>query len=251
MILINDDVHRRREHMIKYHVKITDIIDEAYDTKTYLLEKPDNLTWVEGAHTHIGLLGFDEGEKPNKALVRHMSINTLPEDNKIGFTTRMIRPLSEFKEKLSNLHIGDEIILFKIGSRMYLRRENRPIVLVSMGVGLATMRPLIHSYIKDNTDIPKIININVDSSKDYIYKTELDSLVNSYYQNNWVATRNDFYETLNQTSEDSNAIYYVVGSDDFIIDVIKFLRNKMVHDDSIIIDKKDELLENYFASQLK
>ena len=131
---------------------------------------------------------------------------------------------------------------------MYLRRENRPIVLVSMGVGLATMRPLIHSYIKDNTDIPKIININVDSSKDYIYKAELDHLVNSYYQNYWIATRNDFYETLNQTSEDSNAIYYVVGSDDFIIDVIKFLRNKMVHDDSIIIDKKDELLAKYFAS---
>ena len=102
--------------MVKHRVKILDIIDEAQGTKTYLLEKPEDFTWDEGAHTHIGLLGFDKGERPNKEWVRHMSIMTLPEENSIGFTTRITYPMSEFKEKLSKLQIGDEIILFKIGS---------------------------------------------------------------------------------------------------------------------------------------
>ena len=238
----------RRDPMVKYRVKITDIIEEAHGTKTYILEKPEDFTWVEGSHTHIGMVGYDEGEKPNKAWVRHMSIMTLPEENKIGFTTRILSPYSEFKEKLSKLHIGDEIILFKIGSRMNLRRENRPIVLISMGVGIATMRPLIHSYIKEQTGIPNIININVDSSNEFIYKAELDNLTNMHYQNYWLGSRKEFYETLDTVSEQSDAIYYIVGSDGFIKDVIKLLKNKMVSENSILIDKKEEILGNYFVN---
>lgn len=233
--------------MVKYRVKLIDIIEEAYGTKTFLLEKPEDFTWQEGAHTHIGMLGFDEGEKPNKDWVRHMSIMTLPEDNKIGFTTRILSPFSEFKEKLSKLQIGDEIILFKIDSKMYLRRVNRPIVLISMGAGIATMRPLILTYIKDAMGIPEIININVDSSKDFIYKDELDQLANSQYQNYWTGSRQEFYETLDSVSEKSDAIYYIVGSDGFLKDVIKYLQNKMINKDSILIDKKEELLANYFC----
>lgn len=74
---------------MKNKVKIIDIINEGKDVKTYLLEKPDDITWEEGSHFHIAMLGFDEGDKPNKSLVRHMSIMTLPEENKLGFTTRI------------------------------------------------------------------------------------------------------------------------------------------------------------------
>ncbi len=232
--------------MVKYKLKITDIIEEAPGTKTYLLEKPADFTWIEGAHTHIALPGFDEGEMPNKNMVRHMSIITLPQENKIGFTTRILVAPSEFKEKLSKLCPGDELILFKIGSRMSLRREGRPIVLLSMGVGIATMRPLIHGFVQDKTGIPGLTNINVNSSKAFIYKTELERLDNSCYQNHWLNSRSKFYEELDRVSEQSDAIYYIVGSDEFIKEVIKFLRSKKIEDSSILIDKKEEQLANYY-----
>lgn len=234
--------------MVKYRVKITDIREEAQGVKTFLLEKPEDFTWIEGAHTHIGLLGFDDGEKPNKNLVRHMSIMTLPEENILGFTTRITSNPSEFKEKLSKLQVGDEIILFKIGSRMFLRREDRPVVLVSMGVGIATMRPLIYGFIKDKTGISNIININVDSSKDFVYRKELDQLVCIDYKNYWLGSRKEFYERLDQVSKNSNAIYYVVGGDTFIIDVIKFLKNNGMKEHSILIDKKEELIASILSN---
>lgn len=232
--------------MVKYRVKITDIIEEAQDTKTYLLEMPEDFTWIEGAHTHIGLPGFDVGDNPDKELVRHMSIVTLPEDNKIGFTTRIIEPYSIFKEKLSKLMVGDEIILFKIGSRMYLRRENHPIVLLSMGVGIATMRPLIYGFLKDKTAIPNMISINVNSSKEFIYQKEIDNLIGSDYQNHWLNKRDAFYELLDKVSEQSDAIYYVVGSDPFIKEVIQCLKHKTIEERNILIDKKEEMLASYF-----
>ncbi len=233
--------------MVKYKVKITDIIEEAHGTKTFILDKPEDFTWLEGAHTHIGMLGFDEGEIPNKAWVRHMSIITLPEDNKIGFTTRVYPPFSEFKDKLSVLQAGDEVVLFKIGSRMYLRREEKTVVLVSMGVGIATMRPLIKSFIKDQTGIRELISLNIDSSGDFIYKAELEQLHNPKLKKYFAENRNEFYGILNVISENKDAYYYLVGSDNFLRDIIKYLKNKNIPEKSILLDKKEELLADYFS----
>lgn len=230
---------------MKHKVKILDIIDEVKGTKTYILEKPENYTWIEGSHTHIGLVGFDEGEKPNKNLVRHMSIMTLPTEEKIGFTTRVQDNPSEFKYKLSQLNIGDEVVVFKLGSRMELRRCNRPIVLLSMGVGIATMRPLILAFINDSSNIPNLFNVNVDASGD-IYKSELDKYENENYKNYWLDSRNEFYETLNQLTETQNAIYYIVGADLFIKDIIQKLRVRNVNDTDIILDKKPDIIDTYF-----
>ncbi len=233
--------------MDKYRVKIIDMKEEAPGIKTLFLEQPSDVNWLEGAHMHIGLSGFDEGELPNKNWVHHLSIMTLQEDHKIGFTTKIQPPFSEFKEKLADLHIGDEVILFKIGSRMFLRRENKPIILVSMGVGIATMRPLVLRFLKDKARIPQLININVNSTKDYVYQKELDPLQNSIYKNYWIDSRSKFYETLDAISDQKDAIYYVVGSDEFVKDMIRFLKNKRIKEEQILIDKKEEMKASYFG----
>ncbi len=233
-------------NMEKYKVKITDIRKEAEGIWTFELEKPDHLVWEEGAHTHIGLAGFDEGEVPNKSLVRHMSIMTLADEGRVGFTTRVPSSSSEFKEKASKLKIGDEVTLFKVGSRMRLRRENRPIILLSMGVGIATMRPVILAYSKDKSGIPSLINVTVQSSGEFIFKNELDQLVIENYKNYWLGSRVEFYKTLEELSVTKDALYYIVGSDEFIKDIIQQLRSKNVKDKDIILDKKEEKLPLYF-----
>lgn len=234
--------------MIKYKLKIIDIINEAKGTKTYYFEKPKDLTWEAGSHTHIGIIGFDEGEKPNKSLVRHMSIMTLPTENKVGFTTRVPRSCSEFKTKLLNLNVNDEIVMFKLESKLTLRRLNRPIVLLSMGVGIAAMRPIILSFIEDNSNIPYLVNVNVDSSNDFIFKNELDNLSNETYKNYWLNSRKSFYENLEQLSQLQNPIYYIVGSYDFLKDTIQSLKTKNVNISDIVIDQKDEVLNQLFGA---
>jgi ferredoxin--NADP+ reductase len=72
-----------------YWTKINKIINETSEIKTYLLDRPEGFTWEEDSHTHMGLKGFNEGEKPNKSLVRHMSISTVPNENIIRITTRI------------------------------------------------------------------------------------------------------------------------------------------------------------------
>lgn len=232
--------------MIKYKLKIIDIVDEGNESKTYLFEKPDDFSWEEGSHAHIGLSGFDLEEKPNKNWVRHMSIMTLPDEGKIGFTTRAKRNPSEFKRKLFSSGIGDDITFFKLGSRMGLRRSDKPIVLLSMGVGIATMRPLIRAYKKDNSSIPSLISLNIDSSSDFVYRKELDQLTDESYKNYWMKSRENYYETLQQLVNSDNAIYYIVGSDMFITENIRCLKSANVDRNNIVIDKKEEMQSMYF-----
>lgn len=232
--------------MIKYKLKIIDIIDEGNESKTYLFEKPEDFSWEEGSHAHIGLSGFDQGEKPNKNWVRHMSIMTLPDEGKIGFTTRAKHNPSEFKRRLFSSGIGDDITFFKLGSRMGLRRSEKTIVLLSMGVGIATMRPLIKAYLHEKSNIPRVISLNIDSSSEFMYQKELDQLTDDNYKNYWIKSRTNYYETLQQLANSENAIYYIVGSDMFIQENIRCLKSANVDKESIVIDKKEEMQSMFF-----
>lgn len=234
--------------MEKYRLKIVDIVEEAIGTKSYYFDKPIDVTWLEGAHVHIGHVGFDEGELPNKALVRHMSITTLPSENKLGITTKVPGSNSQFKLRLSELKIGDEAIFFKFGSRMYLRRVNRPLILLSMGVGMATLRPVLLTFQKDSSNITSIANVNVNSTGEFLFRDELDLCSSDTCINYWLRSRHDFIDQLSELSDKDDAMYYIVGSDDFMKDNIKFLSNRGVRNEDILLDRKEEKLKDYFIN---
>lgn len=233
--------------MNKYRVKVRDIVEEATDTKTYILDKPEELVWNEGTHIHIGIKGFDEVDPPIKSWVRHMSISTLPTENCIGITTRVPGSESEFKQKLNQLLVGDEVILFKMGSRMELRREQRPIVLLSMGVGIATFRPLIQTFISKGDGIVSLTHINVQSGSTPVYFNQFQKVNHEHLTLLWAKDRTEFYQMIKQTFElNTNAYYYIVGSDSFLQNVIQFLKENRIAMDDIVLDKKAfELLRFY------
>lgn len=231
--------------MIKHRLKIIDIVNEGNDTKTFYLEKPNDFNWEEGSHTHIALNNYEVEEVVNKSLVRHMSIMTLAQENKIGFTTRFPLQKSEYKTLLSDYQIGDEINLFKIGSRMKLKRENKRIVLLSMGVGIATMRPLILAYHQDQTGIPELVHINVDSSTS-IYKNEIESCLSDQFINYWTNSRVEYFQKLTEIINQTNTLYYIVGSDTFLRTNIQKLKSTGVNVEDIVIDKKDGMLNLYY-----
>lgn len=230
--------------MVKHTLKIVEIVDEGIDTKTFYLEKPEDFNWEEGSHTHIALNGYDSNEVPNKSLVRHMSIMTLAQENRIGFTTRFPSQKSEYKTLLSNYRVGDVISIFKLGSRMSLRRENRPIILLSMGVGIATMRPLILSYIQNKQGIRGLTHINVDPHPT-IYRNDIESIQDETFVNIWTKTRVEYYQKLTELIK-KDSIYYIVGSDTFLRSNIQKLKSIGVKIEDIMIDKKEGILRLYY-----
>lgn len=229
-----------------YWTKINKIIDEKPEVKTFLLDLPEGFTWEEGAHTHLALEGFNAGEQPNKSLVRHMSISTLPNEKTVGITTRIKELCSEFKSILRNLEVGDKVALFKIHSNVPLKRQNRNIYLLSSGVGLATFRPLVLSYLERPDNISRIHSLSIDSTKDYLFTDIFESAPVKNFTSQYVDNRKDYYEEVKKLAADRDGLFYVVGSDEFIMQNIDTLREQGIKPEQIVLDKRERQLPNFF-----
>lgn len=222
-----------------FWTKITDIIDETPEIKTYILDRPEDFTWEEGSFTHMGLEGFNAGDKPNRGLVRHMSICTLPHEDSIGITTRIKEKCSEYKSVLRDLEIGNEVAIFRTRCNVPLKREGKNIYLLSSGVGLATFRPLVLSYFEHNDNINHLHSLNIDSSKDFLFPNIFKSAPDKKFTSQFVDNRKDYYEEVKNLAADKEGYFYIVGSDEFLVQNIEVLREKGINPEQIMLDKRE------------
>ncbi len=220
-------------------------IKEAKDTFTFKFEIPNNLSWSEGSHFHIAFMDFIKDSKPNKDLVRSFSIMSLKKENCIAFTTRIKKSCSAYKQRLNNLQIGDEMFIFKIGNNIEIKNGDKPIIFLSMGVGVATFRPIIKNYLESPTGDYNITHINIDSSKDFIFKKELQSSSEKKFSNIYVESRKQLYQEIDNCLKNRGSQYYIVGSDDFIKNLISYLIYNSVKKDNIFLDKKMDLKKTF------
>ena len=235
--------------MDKYQVKILDKKEEYKNVFTYTLEKPDELMWDEGSSFHLALPGYDTGSEINKKLVHHLSINTLTNEGNIRFTTKIPIRKSVFKKALSNLNVGDEVTIFKIKSHMALRREDKPIVLLSQGLAMSTMRPLIKKFEIDNSNIPELISINVNKKDNHLYEKDFECVDGSCFIKYWLESRNEYLEKLVEIAKEKlDAYFYVVGSEIFVLDSLYTLRENGIANEQIIIDKDLEKRDIVFET---
>lgn len=234
-----------------YWTKVTEIIQESSNIFTFMLETPEDFTWEEGSFTHFALEGFNSGEKPNRGLVRHMSISTLPSEGKIGITTRIKEDASEFKQTLKNVKIGDSVALFKTFCNVPLKRENKNVYLLSQGVGLATFRPLVLQYLDDPSGIKHIHSLNIDSSNEFLFTDIFTKYDDKNITTEFLNNRADYYHKVESLAHDNDAYYYIVGSDEFIKQNVDILLNKNVKESHIFLDKRADELPQFFPSLQK
>lgn len=230
-----------------YWTKINKIIEETSEVKTYLLDCPEDFTWEEGSHVHFALKGFNDEDKPNRNLIRHMSISTLPSENAIGITTRIREQCSEFKSILRNLEIGNEVAIFKTHSNVPLIREDKNIYLLSSGVGLATFRSIALEYFQRTDKVNQMHSLNVDSSKDFLFPNVFESTPDKKFISQFVDNRKDYYESLKNLAADKDGLFYVIGSDKFLVENIKVLSDHGVNPEQIILDKHEQQLPDFLS----
>lgn len=230
-----------------YWTKINKIVEETPEVKTYQLELPKDFTWEEGSHTHFALKGFNAGEKPNRSLIRHMSISSLPHENTIGITTRIREQCSEFKSILRDLEVGNEVAIFKTHSNLPLKREGKNVYLLSSGVGLATFRPIVLEFFERADNVNHIHSLNIDSSKAFLFTDIFTSAPDKKFKAHFTDNRKDYYEEVKNLAADKDGLFYIVGSDDFIQQNIEVLREQGIKPEQIMLDKREQELPKFLS----
>lgn len=245
-----------------FRLPIARLVDEAPGVRTFLFDVPAGLTWEPGAHLHVGLPGFDADGERHPELVRHMSVCTLPEEGALGFTTRLNSSDSQFKRTLGPMGVGDSVALFKFGSILGLPDDGRPVVLLSQGVGIASMRPLLLSYAHrkaagELAATPSLTSITVDAGERAIYGEELAGLSAEGLVQRRVTGRAEFAEAvrelgglgeLGELGDPAGSLFEVVGSDGFLASTISLLRGLGVADGSIVLDKMEAKRAPFFEA---
>lgn len=218
--------------------KLINIKKEAEDTYTYKFDIPAGTSWDAGTNAHLVANGTPNDFTPSQEHTRHLSISSLPHEGYMGFTTRVREGSSTFKRNLKVCQIGDQLQIYGLKNRLPLSRKNKPVVLISMGVGMATMRPMILEYAKNQDQIDRLISINIDKEKTMIYKNELEYLKIPRFYNHYVSQREELYAKINRTFQFSDAEYHIVGSDDFLNSIASFLIKNNIDLKNIKLDKK-------------
>lgn len=215
-------------------LNVEKVHDETY---TFEFKSPEPLEWQEGDSSKIYLTvaGNEQGKK--------FSFASLPYENVVRFTTRIRKEMSEYKEALTKIDVGEHLEISLPSGHFKLRRENRPVVLLSNGVGIAALRTFVKAYELDRSDIPFMIQINVDA-KSAIYADEFSEIEKNIktFKSFYTQHRKAFYERLDFEVQnilktyDSEPLYYVVGSDAFVSDTILHLSAVGVTPEDIVTD---------------
>jgi len=212
-----------------------------HDEFTYSLEfKSEELkVWQEGHHSMM-IINVDD-----TLVGKKFSYVSLPEEGVIRFTTRITEECSEYKNAILNLVKGEFVKISEPSGDFGLRRENRPILLLSNGVGIAGVKTLVQQYMNDQSQIPEILLLNVDDRSN-IYKDEFDDFHAKVVQFKpyYLTHRSSYYSMLNHELRMMNKrhgmdpIFYIAGSDSFVEENEQYLRDLDFAKEDIIVGGK-------------
>lgn len=220
-------------------ITLQEVIKEAPDTYTFKFDVPANIQWAPGAYAHFLCSDLRNGKPMKKDLVRELSIMSHPDEKYIGITTRIRSNPSEFKQTMLSLKPGDEIRIFKLGNHINKRKmPDKPRVFISMGVGIATFRPLIIDGLKQTAPTSRVTNINIDRSGSFVYQQEVEKLPPDKVKNILVTKREDLYTSIAKCIEQQpDNIFYVVGSKALNNNISEYLVANGISKKAIVFDK--------------
>jgi ferredoxin--NADP+ reductase len=218
-------------------LKILNITDLTPTVRTFTLQKPEEWTWLEGAHARFGVWIDDQLDQ------RTMSVSSWPLDQVITMTTRKYATTSPYKAALWQKTVGETLSVTAPKSRFTLPRENRPLLLLAMGVGMATLVPLIRTYQASTENIPSVKILTVDREINLLSDLDLPQGLHTHTLN-----RVGFMKALDHLMREDHPIVMAIGSDRFVESVVRSLKAKGFQRSDLRLDKKATAIDRIWDS---
>ena len=195
--------------------------NEYDDVYTFFFDKKD-VAYEAGQYAHLLI----EGKTRE---VRELSFASAPSEDNLMLTMH-VGSNTEFKNKMSKLSEGDEVSLFKIKGKLEFPQVNeKSYVFLSGGVGITPFR----SILKENKEKDLRIDLVQVQRGDFLFKNELESLVNNYYS---ISPENFDDEITNIIEKNRSSLFYICGSKRFVDGISNLMEKNMIDKDRIQIE---------------
>ena len=209
---------------------------EAKDTYSFYFESDISFDWQAGQYL---VLKIDDQE-------RQLTISSSPTEKTIQITTR-IRQESEFKQKLTNLKIG-EVVEARGPFGTFVLTEHYSLIpnhlFLAGGIGITPFRSMIKYNIDSNFKIPMFL-VYSNSDPDFVYINELDNwqkendFIKVHYHDSSVSGHLDVAKLSSLISNHYSLIscFWSVGPKEFVNSMEDILEELKVPQDQIKTEK--------------
>lgn len=155
---------------MKFELPIQEIIQETHDVKTFRFVRPKELVFKPGDHAKVSL--------PGKPEARPFTFSSAPNSEFLDLTIKLH---GTFTEQLFELTIWDIVIIEgPIGEGLEFESFPEPLLLIGAGSGITPLASLIRHIQKENLSNEVVFLDANKTSKDIIFKDELNSLPDNF-----------------------------------------------------------------------
>lgn len=188
-------------------------IKETSDIFSFVCTRPEDLEWIAGYHGIFRIPGFEcEGEKN----FRIFSIASVPEENIVLFSTRIVDDCSQFKKRLLELEVGDEIELESPQGRFLIDNFDRPICVIAGGIGITPVRAFLEQLDYANKDPKEMVVLYSDDRGEFAYEDTLKQIEKKHrgLEVVFINDRNVFVVKIEEFAmrDGNDALYYIAGT---------------------------------------
>ena len=216
-------------------LKIIKLKKESKDSFSIIFEKPKSLNFYPGQYLDIAL-PIKERDK-----TRILSISSSPSEDFLMVTYKT--GISMYKHALRLLKPGNTVESSHPAGTVVID-DSSPLVMLAGGIGIAPHRSMIKWAVDRNLNLP-ITLIYSNSTRDFIFKKELDSLQKKYPKltiHNVVTSKDrrlDITKLTTIVGSLVNKIFYLAGPPSIVDDFEKILLKLGVDSTNIRTDRFD------------
>ena len=205
---------------------IDNVSDNLY---VFRFEKPNNMSWKAGSYIKVTIPNIEDNKENN----RWLTIASNPDENEIVLLTHNSE--SKFKQKLTNLQIGEKVKVSWLDKNLEIVDGQEPIVCFASDVGIAAIRPIVKEWSSKRSIVLNHLDKGV-----MIFNKELTELSNKGQDFTYETSENieQSKEKLKKVADihGNRAIYLLSGQPNDVESVKKLLESAGVSKEKIKID---------------
>ncbi len=225
----------------KHKIVVQKITQVDEHTQTIWFNIPKGFKWIPGSS---GLFTFKQSFKKFILDIRYMRWMTVARNEDqtcLEITCRIPGSNSLFKQEMMKLKPGSEMLLYSVHMHCPLVRNDKNLVFLSMGIGSVTYKNLFEAYEMNKLGVKSVTSINVDNHQTKLYKDQFPHVKKVYTKN-----RLEFQNELDNYLIQEDSVFYIVGSEEFLREMIKKLQTSGISNNDMIIDRSEYMRKRYY-----
>lgn len=212
----------------KYKVKLLRKEKIAKDTWLFAFQKPEGYLFTPGQYQTFTLT-LSNG----KTDWRDMTITSSPQHHELWLVTKVPKQPSKFKQTLSSLQIGVEVVL--VGpSGGFTVRDEKPHVFLAGGIGVNVFHSILVDAAEKRLQISMTMIASFSTKEDMIFLGELKKVENE--KRNIIFIDKRISKDILQNHTSLEKIFMIAGPQEFVDAMQEMLTEMGVKSENIRID---------------